>query len=224
MNQATPATAAAQAAAARKAERQVALEAAKVVIDGLDRSELHPVEEAFIALYEAFAPKAKPSAGPRERLEMMDPAEVKAYFDSTGLTRKQIAGAANVSASVIATVQNTNKREDGSYVGDQWSVKTFEVKRALIDKYVEEHADEIAAAKAADLAAAQAKQAEADAKAARKAAREQAKAAAAAAPKPAPKAKAAPAAQAAPAASAPKPTTKNAPGAKPKNKGVVAHV
>lgn len=160
----------------RKAERTAALELAKAVLD----AEENTVEDAIDALevlYTAFAPRTKPSGGPRARLTMADPNVVKAYFESTGLTRKQLAGAAGVSTSVIATVQNTKVKDDGSFVGDQWSEITFAVKRAMIDQYMIDHADEIAAAHAADVAAAAAKQAEADAKAAKAAAKVTAKAA-----------------------------------------------
>lgn len=56
-----------------------------------------------------------------------EPDAVKAYFDSTGLTRKQIADAVGVTVSVIATVQNPN--------GDRWSLVRFEAAKILIDAY-----------------------------------------------------------------------------------------
>src|SRR4051812_6424889 len=64
------------------------------------------------------------TASQRATLLKADPGEVKAYFDSTGLTRKQFADAVGVTVSVIATVQNQN--------GDRWSQVRFEAAKILI--------------------------------------------------------------------------------------------
>lgn len=56
-----------------------------------------------------------------------EPAAVAAYFESTGLTRKQIADAVGVTVSVIATVQNPN--------GDRWSEVRFQAAKIMIDAY-----------------------------------------------------------------------------------------
>lgn len=56
-----------------------------------------------------------------------EPADVKTYFDSTGMTRAQIADAVGVTVSVIATVQNPN--------GDRWSQVRFDAAKILIDAY-----------------------------------------------------------------------------------------
>ena len=57
-----------------------------------------------------------------------DPLEVRAYFASTGLSRREIGAIVGTGVGVIATVQNPN--------GDRWSVERFERARALIDAYL----------------------------------------------------------------------------------------
>lgn len=118
-------------------------------IDGLQ--ELHePAYAALAAIADAFAPRVK---SPKERITLAKaaPADVAAYFGSTGLTRKELAAAAGVSTSVIATVQNAE--------GDRWSEVTFAAKREKIDAWMLEHRAEIDARVASDLAAEAARQA-----------------------------------------------------------------
>lgn len=70
------------------------------------------------------------SAGiPRDTVEKADPDEVRAYFDSTGLTRAEIAAAVGVTTSVISTVQNPK--------GDRWSQARFERAKPLIASAME---------------------------------------------------------------------------------------
>lgn len=85
---------------------------------------------AAIALCElaGYVVRRPIAATPRATVTKADPAEVKSYFDSTGLTRKQLAAAVGVSTSVIATVQNPN--------GDRWSQVRYEAAKVLIDAEV----------------------------------------------------------------------------------------
>lgn len=156
----TPAT---TPAVDRKALRASAMEAANTALAAGDPAD---VSAALSQMVAAYSPATKASGGPRVVLDKADPAEVAAYFASTGLPRKEIATAAGVSTSVIATVQNEK--------GDRWSTVTFEAKRTLIDQYMVDHADEIAARAATAAAEAAAKQAAIDLKAANKVARAQA--------------------------------------------------
>ena len=64
----------------------------------------------------------------RTLMAKAEPVEVAAYFESTGLTRKELADAVGVCVSVIATVGNPN--------GDRWSATRFAAARILIDAYV----------------------------------------------------------------------------------------
>jgi hypothetical protein len=57
-----------------------------------------------------------------------DPLEVRAYFASTGLSRRELGKIVGTGVGVIATVQNPN--------GDRWSVERFERARALIDAHL----------------------------------------------------------------------------------------
>ena len=57
-----------------------------------------------------------------------DPLEVRAYFASTGLTRRELGEIVGTGVGVIATVQNPN--------GDRWSVERFERARALIKAHL----------------------------------------------------------------------------------------
>lgn len=163
--QAQPVQAAAPATPDRKVVRAAALEAATAAIASFDKPE--PIEATVIVdslrgMVAAFSPKGRAPGAPRVTLEKASPADVAAFFASTGLTRKELAAAAAVSTSVIATVQNEN--------GDRWSLVTFEAKRALILTWMTAHAAEIEARKANEAAEAVARQAAIDAKAARKAA------------------------------------------------------
>lgn len=65
-----------------------------------------------------------------ERVLMVkaEPLVVAAYFESTGLSRKELADAVGVTVSVIATVGNPN--------GDRWSATRFAAAQILIDAYV----------------------------------------------------------------------------------------
>lgn len=54
-----------------------------------------------------------------------EPAMVEAYFDGTGLTRRQIADAVGVGMSVISTVTKE--------AGDRWSLVRFERAKVLIE-------------------------------------------------------------------------------------------
>lgn len=159
----------------RKAIRASALAQAVALVtaDGADRpSGQIQHEDAIDALRDmvaAFSPRSRAGGGPRVVLDKAAPADVAAYFVETGLTRKELAAAAEVSTSVIATVQNEK--------GDRWSTVTFAAKKLLIATWMRDHAQEIATRQAAEAAEVAARQAKIDAKAAR-----------AAAPKPAPKA------------------------------------
>lgn len=104
-----------------------------------------PKQKSSQAAATATAPTATAPAAPKPRvvLEKAEPADVAAYFAATGLSRKEIAAAAGVSTSVIATVQNPK--------GDRWSLKTFEAKKLLIDAAA---VDAAAARQAANEAAA----------------------------------------------------------------------
>lgn len=150
----------------RKALRASALEQAIkfVIADGHDREipqdELVDAVDILRDMVAAFSPKARVAGGPRVTLEKASPTDVASFFVSTGLTRKELAAAAGVSTSVIATVQNEK--------GDRWSTVTFEAKRALILSWMTAHAAEIEARKANEAAEAVAKQAAIDAKAQRK--------------------------------------------------------
>jgi hypothetical protein len=64
------------------------------------------------------------TATPRTTAVKASPADVAAFFASTGLTRKQIAEAVGVSTSVIGTVQSES--------GDRWSLTRFEAAKPLI--------------------------------------------------------------------------------------------
>lgn len=179
----------------RKAIRASALEAAGAAIASFDKPE--PIETTAIVdslrgMVEAFSPKARVAGGPRVTLQKAAPADVASYFLSTGLTRKELAAAAGVSTSVIATVQNEK--------GDRWSTVTFEAKQASIAAWMADHRAEIDARLAAEAQEVATRQAAATAKAAKAAAR----ATAAAAPKVA-KAKAPATAAKATAKAAPKP-------------------
>ncbi len=57
-----------------------------------------------------------------------DPLEVRAYFASTGLNRRELGEIIGTGVGVIATVQNPN--------GDRWSIERFERARALIEAYL----------------------------------------------------------------------------------------
>ncbi len=151
----------------RRLERAEALTDAVAAIEAVEPGDnpsldLVTVRDALVRLVAAVKPKIR-STGPRVPLEKAEPEEVQAYFESTGMSRKQIASAAKVSTSVISTVQNPK--------GDRWSVATFTAKQVLIDAYVIEHADEIETARLEDIAAAKAKADKAAAKAAKKAAK-----------------------------------------------------
>lgn len=164
----SPPTALSAAAEARRAARASALQAATQAAADFDGSIDDPdtnivavsaMRDALTTVIEAFGPRGRESKGPRVQLEKAGFEEVGAYFASTGLTRKELASAAGVSTSVIATVQNEK--------GDRWSTATFEAKRALIDQWMVDHADEIQTRQDADAAVEAAKAAKASAKVAR---------------------------------------------------------
>lgn len=173
-----------QALAAAPSRKELRADALKAAVDAVelidgdaevsDEELGQTVESALRAMVAAYSSKAKAPGTPRVTLEKAAPETVAAYFASTGLTRKQLAAAAGVSTSVIATVQNEN--------GDRWSQVTFEAKQVLIAAWMKEHGAEIEAERQAAVAEAAAKAKAAEDKAARIAAR-------AAAPKPAAKAK-----------------------------------
>lgn len=58
------------------------------------------------------------AAGPRQLKPKADPLEVRAYFASTGLSRRELGQIVGTGVGVIATVQNPN--------GDRWSIERFE--------------------------------------------------------------------------------------------------
>lgn len=134
-----------QAAAERREAKAAALTAGAAAIADLDSKAEDDVDGITAASYQAidslreivtvFGPRARESKGPRVQLEKAGFEEVGSYFLSTGLTRKELASAAKVSTSVIATVQNEK--------GDRWSTVTFEAKRALILSWMTAHAAEI---------------------------------------------------------------------------------
>ena len=74
------------------------------------------------------ARRALPEATRRSVKTKADPAEVRAYFAATGLSRRELAGIVGTGVGVIATVQNPN--------GDRWSVERFERARVLIDDHL----------------------------------------------------------------------------------------
>jgi hypothetical protein len=86
---------------------------------------------------------ARGSRAPRSAstVEKADPNGVKAYFESTGLNRKELAAIVGVSTSVIATVQNPN--------GDRWSAARFERAKVTIAAHLAETAKSAPKAKAA---------------------------------------------------------------------------
>jgi hypothetical protein len=73
-------------------------------------------------------PSPATPVGPRQLKPKADPLEVRAYFASTGLSRRELGEILGTGVGVIATVQNPN--------GDRWSVERFERARALIDAYL----------------------------------------------------------------------------------------
>lgn len=158
---ATSAPSAATAAAAkRRGDRTTALTTAREILED-NHATKDTIRETLESVVAAFTPRTRRSTGPRQVLEKVPPEEVAAYFASTGLARKQIAAAAGVSPSVIATVQNVN--------GDRWSRNTFEAKRVMIDAYIEEHRAQLDAERDAQAAEDAAKTQADAAKAARKA-------------------------------------------------------
>jgi uncharacterized protein DUF6998 len=68
------------------------------------------------------------AAGPRQLKQKADPLEVRAYFASTGLSRRELGEIVGTGVGVIATVQNPN--------GDRWSVDSFERARALVEAHL----------------------------------------------------------------------------------------
>lgn len=175
-----------------KEMRSAAIKRAIAAVEALDAAasaQPEDVDTTTLAQFEAldslreivvtFSKKTRAAGTARATLEKATPADVAAYFAQTGLTRKELAAAAKVSTSVIATVQNEK--------GDRWSVVTFEAKRLMIEQWMVDHADEIqtrhdaeAAEQAAKVQAAAAKATKAAAKAAPKPAKTVTKAAAAA--------------------------------------------
>jgi hypothetical protein len=73
-------------------------------------------------------PQAIAGQGARAVKPKADPQEVRAYFASTGLSRRELGAIVGTGVGVIATVQNPN--------GDRWSVERFERARALIDAHL----------------------------------------------------------------------------------------
>lgn len=80
--------------------------------------------------YKVLDPR-QASAGARPTALKADPAEVRAFFDAVGLTRKELADAVGVGIGVIATVQNP--------LGDRWSQHIFDQRKPLIVAYAVEH-------------------------------------------------------------------------------------
>lgn len=75
-------------------------------------------------------PSPATPVGPRQLKPKADPLEVRAYFASTGLSRRELGEIVGTGVGVIATVQNPN--------GDRWSTERFERARELIDAYLAE--------------------------------------------------------------------------------------
>jgi hypothetical protein len=78
----------------------------------------------------ARRPQPARPAGPRQLKTKADPLEVRAYFASTGLSRRELGEIVGTGVGVIATVQNPN--------GDRWSTERFERARAQIDAQLAE--------------------------------------------------------------------------------------
>jgi hypothetical protein len=78
----------------------------------------------------AASPRPLPAtaAASRQLKSKADPFEVRAYFASTGLSRRELGEIVGTGVGVIATVQNPN--------GDRWSTERFERARALIDAHL----------------------------------------------------------------------------------------
>ena len=78
----------------------------------------------------ADSPRPLPAtaAASRQLKSKADPLEVRAYFASTGLSRRELGDIVGTGVGVIATVQNPN--------GDRWSTERFERARALIDAHL----------------------------------------------------------------------------------------
>lgn len=76
----------------------------------------------------ARSPVPPAAAGPRQLKPKADPLEVRAYFASTGLSRRELGEIVGTGVGVIATVQNPN--------GDRWSIERFEGARALIEAHL----------------------------------------------------------------------------------------
>lgn len=76
------------------------------------------------------APRQVPpaAASPRQLKPKADPLEVRAYFASTGLSRRDLGEIVGTGVGVIATIQNPN--------GDRWSIERFERARALIEAHL----------------------------------------------------------------------------------------
>lgn len=102
--------------------------ASEIEAKGDDTTDAEDRLLAAIALCEiaGYVVRKPIAATPRATVQKADPAEVKAYFDSTGMTRKQLAAAVGVSTSVIATVQNPN--------GDRWSQVRYDAAKVLIEE------------------------------------------------------------------------------------------
>lgn len=75
-------------------------------------------------------PSPATPVGLRRPKPKADPLEVRAYFASTGLSRRELGEIVGTGVGVIATVQNPN--------GDRWSTERFERARELIDAYLAE--------------------------------------------------------------------------------------
>jgi hypothetical protein len=73
-----------------------------------------------------------PGGSRRTVVGKADPDVVRAYFQGTGLSRRELGAIIGTGVGVIATVQNPR--------GDRWSVERFERARAQIDAYLAERA------------------------------------------------------------------------------------
>lgn len=74
------------------------------------------------------AQSTHPATSRRTVVGKADPDIVRAYFASTGLSRKELGRIVGTGVGVIATVQNPR--------GDRWSVERFHRARAQIDAYL----------------------------------------------------------------------------------------
>ncbi len=77
---------------------------------------------------QVVARSTRPATSRRTVVGKADPDVVRAYFDATGLSRRELGSIIGTGVGVIATVQNPR--------GNRWSAERFERARAQIDAYL----------------------------------------------------------------------------------------